>query len=98
MPVFWPIPYACHVLYRTADEALVVLPRRKATCDTPTFRDQATMSANVIQPIDLRSASAPSWPSGSFSTPVSLIFVVSAVVLLWSAAEAVSILNTEPGS
>ena len=62
------------------------------------MRDQATMSAKVIQPIDLRLASAISCPPGSFMTPKSLILVVRAVVLVLRAAEAVSILKTEPGS
>src|ERR1035437_1656770 len=98
MPVAWPIPNVCHVLYSTAEEAAVFLPSLNAACETPTLRDQATMSANDREPVALRSASATSWPPGRDRTPVSLILVVSRVVLESRAAEAVSILKVEPGS
>ena len=78
---------------------LVFLPRPSATLAATTLRDQAMASSNVSQPMPWRFAlSTFVRPLSSRSVPTSLIRVPGVTVPFSSAAAAVIILNTEPGS
>ena len=99
MPVSSPNPSLRHVSNSRCDACAVVSPSRSAIFAATTLREYAIASFHFMTPMPLRSAlSIFVRPPSSRSVPTSLNFVFIVTVPSPSAATAVIILNTEPGS
>ncbi len=99
MPVRSPKPSFRHVSYSRVLASVVVLPSLSATFAATTLRENAIAFSKVMMPLALWSASSTrAVPPSRRRVPVSRNFDLMVTVPLPSAAVAVSILNTEPGS
>ena len=94
-----PNPRRVQVANSLRAASSVVRPSLSATFAATTFREYAIASLNFMTPMPLRFAlSIFVLPSSRRSVPTSLNFVARVTTPSPSAAVAVIILNTEPGS